>query len=241
MTSRLEVGACTHAGHVRRFNEDAYVVTPTSVTVADGMGGHSGGDVASRIVVDELGSLTAPSSVAETRDEVAAALARAHGRIREYGERQPEHVHAGSTAVTACLVPGGDSEMWLVANVGDSRAYVLREGVLTQVTRDHSVVAALLAAGMITADEEADHPERHVLLRAVSGLDAGAPEFFEVPDARGARLLLCSDGVCGLLSEEELTALLAVGSPRTAADGVVAAALAAGGTDNATAVVVDVM
>lgn len=241
--SRLEVGACTHTGHVRRFNEDAHLTAPTLVAVADGMGGHSGGGVASRIVVDQLSRLGVGGavSVAAGRAVLASALGRAHVRIREYAERQPHYEHAGTTAVVALLVVEAGTPRWLVGNVGDSRAYVLRAGDLVRVTRDHTVAGELLAAGVIGPDEAVDHPERHVLLRAVSAADAGEPDFFEVDGVRGTRLLLCSDGVCGLLPDEVVAGLLAVGAPQAAADALVAAALEAGGTDNATAVVVDVV
>lgn len=245
MSPGLEIGACSHVGHVRRFNEDAYVATRSLVAVADGMGGHSGGDVASRIVVDELDRLPGVAPVGGARAALTGALARAHARVREHGERHPEQWGAGTTTVVAWLVPGlvigVDGPGWLVGNVGDSRAYVWGSGGLVQVTRDHSVVAALLEAGMITHAEADDHPERHVLLRAVSANDAGAPEFFEVPQAASVRLLLCSDGVHGLLSDEVLAEVLSGGAPQACAEALVSAALAAGGTDNATAVVVDVV
>ncbi|WP_110240791.1 PP2C family protein-serine/threonine phosphatase [Nocardioides gilvus] len=239
-------GATTHVGLVRAVNEDSLLVAPPVVVVADGMGGHAGGDVASRIVVEEFETLREGDFTARTgRDAIVECLVRAHSRLRDHVERHAQEArigHAGTTVVAALLVPGPQGATWLVANIGDSRAYVATADALTQVTRDHSVVQQLVDAGQITAAEASVHPERHVITRALSAVDLPEPDFFELPVARAPRLLLCSDGVSGLLDDDSMAALAGgSGAPQEVADSLVAAALAAGGTDNVSVVVVDVM
>lgn len=236
----------SHVGLVRTVNEDAFVAAPPVFVVADGMGGHSGGDMASRIVTEEFGHWAGRTfSPAGAREAVLAALVRAQARLRAYAELRADDArvrYAGTTVVLALLVQGARGPRWLVANVGDSRAYAVGPGGVRLVTRDHSVVAELVAAGQLTPEEAAVHPERHVITRALSSHEVPEPDFFELELADAPRLLLCSDGVSGLVPADELAALLqAATSPRATVDAVVAAALSTGGTDNATAVVVDVV
>ena len=236
----LHHGAATDVGLVRSTNQDSYLVAPPLYVVADGMGGHRGGDVASAILVEEFGRIPGEDlDPARGRNVVAAALESARHRIlahRDGGARGG----AGTTAVAALLVHRDDEPFWLVANLGDSRAYLLAEGLLSQISVDHSIVQELLDAGSISAEEAARHPERHVLTRAVGGPVPVSADFFLVPARAGERVLLCSDGVSGLVSGPALAAVLtARADPRDAADAVVRAALEAGGDDNATAVVVD--
>lgn len=245
--NRVELlyGAASDVGRVRAVNEDSYLVCPPVFVVADGMGGHSGGDVASAMVVEELARLADRSFGPQTGlDAVQDALVAAQARINEYAEahrRAGAHGwFAGTTAVVGLLVDDDGEPRWLVANLGDSRAYRWHRGGLEQVSVDHSVVEELRAAGAITAEEMATHPERHVVTRALGGLDSAHPDVFWLPGAD--RLLLCSDGITGMLSDAEVAAVLgAADDPRDAADSLVAAAVRAGGLDNATAVVVDVV
>lgn len=247
MTSvELHHGAASDVGLVREVNEDAFLVAPPVFVVADGMGGHAGGDVASRIVVEEFDALEAearhdPRSGAET---VAATLARAQERIRAYGEGQSgshPRRRAGTTVVVALLVEDDDGPAWLLANLGDSRVYRFDRGHLDQVSVDHSVVQELLDAGQITPEQAASHPERHVITRALGSSDRAEPDFFLLPVSGAARLLLCTDGVTGMIDDEQVAAVLAeVQDPGEAADRLVRAAVGAGGRDNATAVVIDV-
>jgi PPM family protein phosphatase len=131
---------------------------------------------------------------------------------------------------------------WLLANLGDSRIYRLAEGRLEQISVDHSVVQELIDAGQITVEEAAVHPERHVITRALGSPGGIEPDFFLLPLGSVERLLLCSDGVTGMIEDEEIEGILeTVADPRDAADELVRAAVAAGGRDNATAVVVDVV
>jgi protein phosphatase len=241
----LHFGAATDVGRVREVNEDAYLATPPVFVVADGMGGHDGGDVASAIVVEEFGRLADsrhdPRGGAEA---VAHTLRECQRKIADYGRQQVRsgEWYAGTTVVAALLVADDQGPQWLLANLGDSRAYRLLDGSLDQVSVDHSVVQELVEAGTITADDAATHPERHVITRALGGPEQSEADFFLLPLSSVERLVLCSDGVSGMIDDDEMLRILReVDDPRDAADRVVAAAVAAGGRDNATAVVVDVV
>lgn len=244
----LACGARTDVGRVRADNQDAYLAAPPVFVVADGMGGHAGGDVASRIVVEEFGRLADqgydPRRAAEA---VAATLGACQHRIHEFAETQDAHgvparMHAGTTAVAAVLAEDDDGPCWLVANVGDSRAYRFTGGTLEQVSVDHSLVQELVDAGTITADAAAVHPARHVVTRALGEADDARPDFFRLDLDSVERLVLCTDGVSGMVGSTDLADVLAHESdPGQAATRIVDAALAAGGEDNATVVVVDVV
>ncbi len=241
----LHHGAATDVGLVRKVNEDSFLVAPPVFVVADGMGGHSGGDVASQMVVEEFQRMAEDYDPAHGANEVAGAFARAQARIVQYGEAHralSPGWHAGTTAVAAVLVDEGDTASWLLANLGDSRIYRTTEGRLEQISVDHSVVQELIDAGEITSEEAQVHPERHVITRALGSPEGIDPDFFLLPLASVERLLLCSDGVTGMISDHEIEEILeTVPDPRDAADRLVRAALAAGGRDNATAIVVDVV
>lgn len=244
----LHHGAATDVGLVREVNEDSYLAAPPVFVVADGMGGHEGGDVASGIVVEEFGRLAAagfdPRRGAET---VTATLAACQERISEYADVQRARGvararSAGTTVVAALLVEDDRGPAWLLVNLGDSRIYRYADQRLTQVSVDHSLVQELVDTGRIGPDEAATHPERNVITRALGDSTGGPADFFVVPLAEAERLLLCSDGVSGMVGDAGLAEILGTSpDPRDAADRLVAAALEAGGEDNATAVVVDVV
>lgn len=243
----LRHGAATHVGHVRRVNEDSHLVAPPVFVVADGMGGHDGGDVASALVVEEFARLARTGyDPARGADALTGTLHRAQQRIEEYavGQRaagKPDF-QSGTTAVAAILVEDDGRPAWLLANVGDSRAYRVSDGQAVQVSVDHSLVQELLDSGSIAAAEADVHPGRHVVTRALGGEELPQPDLFLLPVRDAERLLLCSDGVSGMLAPDELGRILVeVADPGDAADRLIAAALAAGGEDNATAVVVDVV
>ena len=242
----LHHGARTDVGLVREVNEDAFLAAPPVFVVADGMGGHDGGDVASRIVVEEFQRLAdAGYDPAHGGDEAAATLAECQRRISEYGAARVAsgraRAHAGTTVVAALLVDDGGPQ-WLLVNLGDSRVYRFAGGRLEQVSVDHSVVQELVDAGTITSEDAAHHPERHVITRALGGPEPAQADYFLLPLASAERLLLCSDGISGMIGDDEIAAVLAAADdPRDAADQLVERALAAGGRDNATAVVVDVV
>ena len=241
----LHHGAATDVGLLRETNEDAYLVAPPVFVVADGMGGHEHGDVASRIVVEEFARLADRGYDPAQGDAVVReTLEASQRRISEYAAEVDPGVRRtpGTTVVAALLVESEEGPAWLLVNLGDSRIYVVTNGVLHQVSTDHSVVQELVDSGQITEAQAADHPERHVITRALGGPRLEPADHFLVPVAQVERLLLCSDGISGLVDDEQIAAVLTgTPDPRDAADRLVAAALGAGGDDNATAVVVDVV
>ena len=243
----LHYGAATDVGLVREVNEDSYLADPPVFVVADGMGGHDGGDIASRIVVEEFGRLADVGYDPRRGTHVVTATLRAcQRRLLEYGatHRGSEggRWNGGTTAVVALLVEDDAGPQWLLANLGDSRIYRFTHGDLARVSTDHSVVQELVDAGMISEADALVHPERHIVTRALGGPDAVDPDYFVLPLDEAERVLLCSDGVTGMIPDADIARLLADNpDPRDAAEQVVAAAVAAGGVDNATAVVVDVM
>ena len=247
MTSvELQSGAATDVGRVRETNEDAYLLAPPVFVVADGMGGHEGGDVASSIVVEEFAGLGERTDYDATSGAkaVAETLRGCQRRIQEYaaGKRRTRRRSPGTTVVVALLVEEDGVPAWLLTNLGDSRIYRVHEGTLDQVSVDHSLVQELLEAGTIREDEVARHPERHVITRALGGPGHDDADYFLLPVTAAERLLLCTDGVSGLIDDTQIGAILTgTADPRDAAAQVVAAALDAGGDDNATAVVVDVV
>ncbi len=232
----LHHAAATDVGLVREVNEDAYLAAPPVFVVADGMGGHAGGDVARQMVVEEFQRLAEAYDPRRGADHVSDAFARAQTRIVDYGNaHRALHPgwHAGTTAVVALLVEDVDGPQWLLANLGDSRIYRIVDGRLEQVSVDHSVVQELIDAGQITPEQAATHPERHVITRALGGSGGVEPDFFLLPLPSVERLLLCSDGISGMILDAEIAAILdSVHDPRDAADALVRAALDAGGRDN---------
>ncbi len=230
--------ALTTQGPVRALNEDSVLVAPPVFLVADGMGGHQAGDVASRLVADRFAELAGSGVV--TPERVSACLDQCRDEISRLvgsGTAAP-----GTTVVSAVWIVDEDRAYWLIANIGDSRAYVWREGDLRQLSHDHSVVQEMLDSGGITESEARVHPERHVITRALGARMKAPVDYSLLPVEPGSRLLLCSDGVCGPLTDEalsyHLTRFPEVGA---AASALVDAAVSAGGRDNLTAVVIDVM
>jgi protein phosphatase len=243
----LHFGAATDVGLVREVNEDSLLAVPPVFVVADGMGGHDGGEIASRIVVEEFARLAEEGYDPRGGSDVVMDTLRAsQRRLREYGATHRgsdgRPWHGGTTAVAALLVEGDGVPEWLLTNLGDSRIYRFTQGELLRVSTDHSVVQELVDTGRISEEEALVHPERHIVTRALGGPDPLDPDFFTVALTEAERVLLCSDGVTDLLRDAEIADLLRrTADPRDAAHRVVEAALAAGGVDNATAVVVDVV
>ena len=228
-------GARSDVGLVRGHNEDSFLLRTPLFMVSDGMGGHAAGEVASSIAVETVGE-QAPG----TADDVllGAAVEAANMAVIEASEQGIGKPGMGCTA-TAVLI---EKNKMAVAHVGDSRAYVLRQGTLVRVTHDHSYVEELVDSGQITADEARTHPSRSIITRALgSDPDMYADHFsLEVND--GDRIILCSDGLSSMISDAEIESLaVSSATPQQAADNLVAAALTAGGADNVTVVVVDVL
>jgi len=242
----LQPGAASDVGNVRETNQDAYLVAPPLFVVADGMGGHADGAVASQMVVEEFARMAQDGyDPAHGAEAVAMTLQSIQERISEYAAAEHAETRRtpGTTVVAALLVEDdAGAPAWLLVNLGDSRIYRVQAGLLQQVSTDHSVVQELLDAGKITAEQATVHPERHVITRALGGPRLEPADYFLLPLAEVDRLLLCTDGITGLVDETHIHDILDQSpDPRDAADRLVAAALAAGGDDNATAVVVDVV
>ena len=228
-------GARSDVGLVRGHNEDSFLLRTPLFVVSDGMGGHAAGEVASSIAVETIGE-RAPG----TADDVllGAAVEAANANVIKAAEEGVGKPGMGCTA-TAVLI---EKNHMAVAHVGDSRAYVLHHGTLVRITHDHSYVEELVDAGEITADEARTHPSRSIITRALgSDPDMYADHFsLEVND--GDRIILCSDGLSSMISDSEIESLsVSSATPQQAADNLVAAALTAGGADNVTVVVVDVV
>lgn len=234
----LAWGVATDVGHKRSHNEDSLVAMAPIFAVADGMGGHAAGDVASDAVVARLAELagsdfTEPDAVVEALREATTDISHAIDEA-ELG--------VGTTVTGAAVTIHDGHPYWAIFNIGDSRAYLFARNVLTQVSVDHSVVQELVSAGFIKASDAENHPDSNVITRAVGFNTEPVPDFWIIPVTQGSRLLLCSDGLTREVSDLRLRLHLAAGlTPKETAAALVDAALAEGGRDNVTAVVVDVV
>jgi PPM family protein phosphatase len=234
----LSAAGGTHPGLRRPGNEDAGYVGVRLLLVADGMGGAAYGEVASAIATHAVTYLDERISPQGVAHDLPAAVEFAEQRLRRAVEQDPALDGMGTT-MTALLLH--DDVMALV-HVGDSRAYRMHDGVLERVTRDHSVVQLLVELGELTPEQAENHPQRHVIVKALRGEgDAVAADVRMLPGVPGDRWLVCSDGVTDVVPEDLISAALsAAPSPQAAVEVLVDAALTAGGPDNVTCVVADV-
>ena len=235
MTLRLVVGASTDVGRVRDHNEDAYLVDDELglVAVADGMGGHQAGEVASATALEALRA--AVGSGEGIRDAVTSANEAVYDK-----STTDERLRGMGTTLTAGTLAAGGT--LLLGHVGDSRAYLLHAGELHRLTTDHSLVEELIRSGEITEAEAEADPRRSMITRALGIEPDVEVDLYPVGMVSGDRILLCSDGLTGMVSEDELETVLGhEPNPTTAARRLVAAANAAGGIDNITVVVIDVV
>ena len=233
---RTSWGAASDTGLKRALNEDRYLAQTPVFVVADGMGGHEAGERASAEAVEALAALVGLPAV--TGLQVRQCLSDAQSRVTAI-DTVPGR--GAGTTVTGVIISEHDGvPYWLVVNLGDSRTYRLADGQLEQVSVDHSEVQEMVEDGELTAEEAAHHPRRHVVTKALGvGTDHEA-DFWMIPIAAHDRILVCSDGLTGELCDEKITQiLLTEASPQAAADLLVEAALAAGGRDNVTVIVVD--
>lgn len=227
-------GSRTDVGLVRDHNEDSLVVSPPLFAVADGMGGHAAGEVASEVAVQVLSQHT--PSVADGDDLARAVVAANRAVIR--AAREGLGREGMGTTMTAAML---DGNKLVVAQVGDSRAYLLHRGALQRITRDHSLMADYIESGKITEEEAKTHPQRSVITRALGSDPNTLPDIYEMNVAPGDKLLLCSDGLSGMVDDPLLESTLArIDDPQRCADILVDQAISAGGVDNITAVVVNV-
>lgn len=226
-------GSRTDVGCQRERNEDSLIVRPPLFVVADGMGGHAAGDVASEVAVNTMASLapTIPDV-----DLLGRAVESAnHAVITEAKKAGCEGM---GTTMTACVV---QDDKIAIAHVGDSRAYLLHAGKLQQLTRDHSWVADMVEQGKLTEEEARVHPNRSVITRALGSDPHMQPDLYEVTASEGDRLLLCSDGLTGMVEDGDIQAMLArIRDPQRCAAALVNEAIANGGADNITVIVADI-
>ena len=231
--------AASHVGKVRSNNQDSGYAGTHLFVVADGMGGHAGGDVASAIAIQSIAHVDREfDSVDEAEKVLRAALLEANGELAEAVFQHPELTGMGTTV--SGVVRVGDR--LALAHIGDSRIYRWRDGTLTQITKDHTFVQRLVDSGRITAEEAAVHPRRSVLMRVLGDVDLNPEIDTEIVEAQpGDRWLLCSDGLSGFVSDERVAELLA---EHPAASGAVEAlideSLDEGAPDNVTVVIVDI-
>ena len=231
----------TDTGRVREHNEDNFAVLElagkTLFIVADGMGGHEGGEVASRIAVETACKLVQKEHVlrADNLDLVERAVQEANLRVREEGANR------GSDMGTTLCVALVENDVAYVANVGDSRVYWIENGSLSQITTDHSLVAKLVAIGKLIKEEARNHPKSNLLFRTVGNEEAVTVDTFRVPLKKTGTLLLCTDGLWGDVVDEEIEWVCSrEEDPVSAGDWLIDLARENGGKDNITAVVVKV-
>jgi len=235
----LHYAARSDVGLVRQENQDSGYAGPHLLVVADGMGGHAAGDVASSIAIGEMVGLDADSPGAdEALDLLAAALRAANSELREAVQRNSDLRGMGTT-VTALLRTGNKIA---VAHIGDSRAYLLRNGTLTQITHDHSFVQSLIDEGRITEEEAEGHPQRSLVTRVLTGSPDDEPDLAMREAHIGDRFLLCSDGLSGFVARDTIEEILAQAQPPgVTADALVELAMRAGAPDNVTCIIGDIV
>lgn len=232
----LAWGASSHRGARRQLNEDRFLVSSSVFFVADGMGGHEAGEVASSVTIEALHPLAESPSVRP--EDVLERLMVAQSQVRAIST---EPGRGAGTTVSGIVVAAQDGlPYWLVVNIGDSRTYRLANGRLEQISHDHSEVQEMIDAGLLTHGQAKTHPRRHVVTRAIGAREEIQPDFWYVPIRAHDRMLICSDGLTGELSNDRIAEiLLARPEPQNAADHLVHEAIVAGGRDNVTVVVID--
>ena len=235
----LRSGSATDTGLVRSVNQDLAVESPSLFAVADGMGGHAGGEVASRLAIEALG-------VAFGRQPTGAGLSEAVTEANTVGwqrsQENPELRGMGTTLTAMAVVNEDGHDVLALVNVGDSRSYRFHDGEMIQITTDHSLAEEMVRTGELTSAEAAVHPHRHILTRALGVSPEVTVDLWKIQPVRGDRYLLCSDGLTNELDTAQLAEVLSsVADPRRAAELLVRAARSHGGSDNITTVVVDVV
>ena len=235
----LRSGSATDTGLVRSINQDLAVETGTLFAVADGMGGHAGGEVAARLAVD---TMTVAFGAKPTGAGLSEAVSEANRVVYEHSLDNPDLRGMGTTMTAIALVNEVGSDVIALVNVGDSRSYRFHDGLMTQITVDHSLAEEMVRSGEISEAEAVVHPHRHILTRALGVSEDVVVDLWRIRPSRGDRFLLCSDGLTNELEPPQITEVLAtVPDPQVAADLLVRAARTHGGSDNITVVVVDVV
>jgi PPM family protein phosphatase len=238
MTLALRYAVRSDVGLLREGNEDSAYAGPRLLAVADGMGGHAAGEVASALTIASMAELDAEQPGADMLKELSSAVAAANTRLQEKILANPA-VEGMGTTLTALLWSDGRAA---VCHIGDSRGYLLREGELYQITHDHTLVQSLVDEGRISADDVSTHPQRSLLLRALDGRSIADPDLSVHEGLPGDRYLLCSDGLSGVVSDETLRdTLSAIEDPDAATRQLIDLAIHGGGPDNITCIVADVV
>jgi PPM family protein phosphatase len=238
MTLVLRYAVRSDVGLLREGNEDSAYAGPRLLAVADGMGGHAAGEVASAVTIASMAELDSGQPPGDMLAALAAAVAAANARLQERIIANPA-VEGMGTTLTALLWSDGHAA---VCHIGDSRGYLLRQGELYQITHDHTLVQSLVDEGRISADDVSTHPQRSLLLRALDGRSAAEPDLSVHDALPGDRYLLCSDGLSGVVGDETLRDTLeAVAEPEAATRELIDLANAGGGPDNITCIVADVV
>ncbi len=235
----VHAGIATHVGRVREHNEDSAFARGAIFVVADGMGGHAAGEVASAIAASTLGELADRTDL--TVDVVVGQLAEANRRILQAGLRDPRTWGMATTLTGAALVRGQDGERaWTIVNLGDSRVYRYAAGALTQVTVDHSEVQEMVDLGYLTEAEARVHPLRHTVTRSLGRDRLPVADTWVLPVVAGERLVVCSDGLTNEVLDAQIAELLGEAADvQATAQALVDAAVANGGRDNVTVIVVE--
>ena len=237
MSLSIRFGARSDVGLIREGNEDALYAGPRLLAVADGMGGHAAGEVASRVVIETLAPLDESPPDGDLTDALRRAVETANAYLRDMVAADSALDGMGTTLTALLWV----HESLGVVHIGDSRAYLLRDGQLEQVTHDHTFVQTLIDQGRITPDEATTHPQRSWITNALDGRPDVELDL-SIREARaGDRYLVCSDGLSSYVSEPTLAEALGSGDPQAACDQLVDLALRAGGLDNVTVIVADVV
>lgn len=236
---KLAWGATTDVGMVRQQNEDSFLAEDTLFVVADGMGGHNAGEVASALAVAALKS--AGRTGIRSAEQFKEVVQQANSAIYTASLDDSTQSGMGTTLTSMSIVEGAEPRV-LIANVGDSRAYLWRQGVLSRLSVDHSYVQELVNEGIITPEEARVHPRRNIVTRAL-GIDRSVfVDVFSYPVATGDRIVLCSDGLVDEVADSEISLVLQQHSaPQECAEALVMVANANGGRDNTTVIVVDIL
>ena len=237
----LDWGAVTDVGRVRKLNEDSVLAMSPVFVVADGMGGHAAGEVASALTVEVFGAL-ATLDGALTSTDIRTALRTANEVIARTAASSEATAGMGTTAVGLAIVRTDGSDSLCAFNLGDSRLYRLSDGLLRQLSKDHSLVQELVDSGEISEEQAKIHKQRNVITRMLGSAEPVEPDVWFIPAIVGDRYLVCSDGLTTELGDDQISSTLTeFRDARIAAGRLVESALANGGRDNVTVIVIDVV
>jgi serine/threonine protein phosphatase PrpC len=234
----LHWGSASDVGRIRRHNEDSFWVSDRLFVVADGMGGHAAGEIASDLAIAEFRRIA--EQIPLRTEDITAAIWRANEQIVDAGAERADRFGMGTTLTGIGVVSAGGRDHWAVFNVGDSRVYRFAGHMLSQLTVDHSEVQEMVSAGQLLREEARRHPRRNVVTRSLGSDPAPTADVWVFPPVVGDRSLLRSAGLTGELADPEIAQVLSeIDDPQAAAEELIIRANAAGGHDNVTTVVVD--